>query len=210
PTLPARVVGRRLVSRRCVCGALTCAAGPAGVMAPVAYGPHAAAIAVYLVMGQHLPVARTAGLLAELFGTPMSVGTVAAWTARAAAGLAPFTAAAVDALSQAEVVHADETGLRVAGRLHWLHVASSARFTSLFCHRNRGKEAIDAAGVLPHCTGTLVHDAFAPYARYRSATHALCNAHLLRELIAVVDHHGGHPPASAPPPAGRCWPASNL
>src|SRR3712207_7689571 len=57
------------------------------------YGPHAAAIAVYLCLGQHLPVERTASLLAELFGTPMSVGTVAAWTSRAAAGLAPFTAA---------------------------------------------------------------------------------------------------------------------
>lgn len=85
------------------------------------YGPHAAAIAVYLVLGQHLPVERTASLLAELFGTPMAAGTVAAWTARAAAGLAPFTAAAVAGLARAELVHADETGLRVAGQLHWLH-----------------------------------------------------------------------------------------
>src|SRR3954452_17014397 len=97
----------------------------------------------------------------------MATGTVAAWTARAAAGLAPFTAAARTALTRAELVHADETGLRVAGRLHWLHVACSPRFTVLFCHRRRGKEAIDAAGVLPHCTGIVVHDAFAPYTPYR-------------------------------------------
>src|SRR3954467_13218898 len=153
PTIAVRVVEHRLVSRRCVCGALTCAAGPAGVTAPVAYGPHAAAIAVYLCLGQHLPVARTAGLLAELFGTPMSVGTVAAWTARAAAGLEPFTAAARTALSESELVHVDETGLRVAGRLHWLHVASSPRFTVLVCHPKRGMEGIDAAGVLPGFTG---------------------------------------------------------
>jgi hypothetical protein len=177
------------------------------VSAPVSYGPHAAAVAVYLCLGQHLPVARTAALLAELFGTPMSVGTVAAWTHRAAAGLAPFTAAAIAGLSRAELVHADETGLRVAGRLHWLHVASSTRFTALFCHRKRGKEAIDAAGVLPHCTGIVVHDAFAPYARYGQATHALCNAHLLRELIAVVDAHAAQPPHSGELPAGWCWAA---
>src|SRR4051794_41580085 len=122
----------------------------------------------------------------------MAVGTVAAWTSRAAAGLEPFTAAARRALSEAELVHADETGLRVAGRLHWLHVACSTRFTALFCHRRRGKEAIDAAGVLPHFAGTLVHDAFAPYARYPAARHALCNAHLLRELIAVIDYHAAH------------------
>jgi len=207
PKVTVRVVEHRLVSRRCVCGTLTCAVGPAGVTAPVAYGPSAAAIAVYLCLGQHLPVERTAGLLAELFGTPMSVGTVAAWTARAAAGLAPFTAAVRTGLAEAELVHADETGLRVAGRLHWLHVASSARFTALFCHRKRGTEGIDAAGVLPGFTGTLVHDAFAPYARYPAARHALCNAHLLRELIAVVDFHTAHPPAGADTPPGWCWAA---
>ncbi len=156
-------------------------------------------------MGQHLPVERTAGLLAEVFGTPMAAGTVAAWTARGAAGLEPFTAAARAALTGAQLVHVDETGLRVAGRLHWLHVACSARFTALFCHRKRGKEAIDAAGVLPGFTGTLVHDAFAPYARYPAATHALCNAHLLRELIAVVDHSTGHPATDRGMPAGWCW-----
>jgi transposase len=205
PTITVRVVVHEPGACR-GCGALTTAAGSAGVTAPVQYGPHAAAIAIYLVLGQHLPVERTAALLAEVFGTPMSVGTVAAWTSRAAAGLAPFTAAARRALTEAEVVHADETGLRVAGRLHWLHVASSARFTGLFCHRKRGKQAIDAAGVLPHFTGIAVHDAFAPYARYPAATHALCNAHLLRELIAVADHHAAHASASSGDvPAGWCW-----
>src|SRR5206468_11777386 len=205
PQITVRVVEHRLVSRRCDCGAVTQAASPAGVAAPVSYGPRAAAIAVYLCLGQHLPVERTAFLLAELFGTPMSVGTVAAWTSRAAAGLEPFTAATRAALTDAELVHVDETGLRVAGRLHWLHVASNGRFTSLFCHRKRGKEAIDAAGVLPHFTGIAVHDAFAPYARYGSVTHALCNAHLLRELIAVVDHFTAHPRTATDTPAGWCW-----
>jgi transposase len=108
-------------------------------------------------------------------------------------------------LSEAELLHLDETGLRVAGRLHWLHVASNALFTALFCHRKRGTEAIDAAGVIPGFTGIAVHDAFTSYARYPAATHALCNAHLLRELIAVVDHHAAHPPTGADTPAGWCW-----
>jgi transposase len=95
----------------------------------------------------------------------------------------------------------------VAGRLHWLHVACSARFTVLCCHRKRGKQGIDAAGVLPGVTGTGVHDAFAPYARYPAARHALCNAHVLRELIAVVDSHTAHPPTAADIPTGWCWAA---
>jgi transposase len=208
PTITVRVVEHRLVSRRCPCGVVTTAASPAGVNAPVSYGPHAAAIAVYLCLGQHLPVERTAFLLAELFGTPMAPGTVAAWTSRAAAGLAPFTSAARTALTATELVHLDETGLRVAGRLHWLHVATNARFTVLFCHAKRGKEAIDAAGVLPEFTGIAVHDAFTSYARYPAATHALCNAHLLRELIAVIDHQRAHPPpAGSGVPTGWCWAA---
>src|SRR4051812_28067429 len=207
PQITVRVVEHRLLSRRCACGAVTQAPAPAGVAAPVSYGPHAAAIAVYLCLGQHLPVERTAGLLAELFGTPMSVGTVAAWTHRAAAELAPFTTAVRAGLAEADLVHADETGLRVAGRLHWLHVASSTGFTALFCHRKRGTEGIDAAGVLPGFTGTLVHDAFAPYARYPAGRHALCTAHLLRELIAVVDSHTAHPPAGADTPPDWCWAA---
>src|SRR4051812_49511474 len=208
PKITVRGVEHRLGSPRCPCGTLTTAARPAGVAAPVQYGPHAAVIAVYLCLGQHLPVERSAALLAELFGTPMATGTVAAWISRAAAGLEPFTAAAVAGLARAELVHADETGLRVAGRLHWLHVASSARFTALFCHPKRGKEGIDAAGVLPGFTGTLVHDAFAPYARYPAARHALCNAHLLRELIAVVDHYAVHSsPSSSDLLTGWCWAA---
>jgi transposase len=72
-------------------------------------------------------------------------------------------------------------------------------------HRPGGEEGIEAAGVLPHLTGTLVHDAFAPYARYPAARHALCNAHLLRELITVVDHHTAHPRTGVDMPAGWCW-----
>jgi transposase len=206
PEITVRVVEHRLVSRRCGCGTLIHAAGPTGVGAPVQYGPHAAAIAVYLCLGQHLPVERTAGLLADLFGTPMSTGTVAAWTARAAAGLEPFTAATQAQLAVAELVHVDETGLRVAGRLHWLHVACTSLFSVLCCHAKRGKDGIDSVGVLPEFTGIAVHDAFAPYARYTAATHALCCAHLLRELIAVVDHHAAHPPpADGAVPAEWCW-----
>src|SRR3954463_12350327 len=90
PKIEVRVVEHRLLSRRCACGTVTAAAGPARVTAPVSYGPHAAAIAFSLVWAQPLPVERTASLLAEVFGTPMATGTVAAWTARAAAGLEPF------------------------------------------------------------------------------------------------------------------------
>src|SRR3954465_3883736 len=64
PKIAVGVAEHRLVSRRCACGTVTAATAPAGVSAPVQYGPHAAAIAVYLCLGQHLPVERVAGLRA--------------------------------------------------------------------------------------------------------------------------------------------------
>jgi transposase len=124
-----------------------------------------------------------------------------AWTLTTAR----LTAAACTALAKAGLVHADETGLRVAGRLHKRHVASTSRFTGLRCPRKRGQEAIDAAGVLPQVTGDRRPRRVISYSRYGSATHALCHAHLLHELIAVVAHHAVHPRTGVDTPAGWCW-----
>jgi hypothetical protein len=85
------------------------------------------------------------------------------------------------------VAHFDETGFRVAGACHWLHSASCADAVLLTVHRKRGREAIADAGVLPRFTGIAVHDAWAPYDTYQNATHLLCAAHALRELLAVIE-----------------------
>jgi hypothetical protein len=110
-------------------------------------------------------------------------------TARAAAGLEVFTGRVRARLTRAQVAHFDETALRVAGRLRWVHSASTGRYVLITVHDRRGVEAMDAAGVLPHFTGVAVHDGWAPYDTYGQATHARCNAHLLRELQAVTDHY---------------------
>lgn len=189
PKICVAVTEHELVKRRCGCGTVTTADAPAGVEAPVQYGPNVAAIVVYLYVGRFLSKDRTAKALAELFGTSISPGTVAAVTARAAAGLDAFTGQVRDRLADAEVAHFDETGLRVAGRLHWVHSASTGKYVLITVHDKRGVQAMDAAGVLPRFTGVAVHDGWAPYDTYTQATHARCNAHLLRELQAVIDHH---------------------
>jgi transposase len=180
-----------MVKRRCGCGVVTCADAPAGVDAPVQYGPNVAAIVIYLYVGQFLSKDRTAKALNELFGTPISGGTVAAMTARAAVGLAAkggFADQVRARLTGARVAHFDETGLRVAGRLRWVHSASAGKYVLITVHDKRGVTAMDAAGVLPSFTGVAVHDGWAPYDTYEKATHARCNTHLLRELQAVIDH----------------------
>ena len=185
--IAVRVVEHQLIERRCGCGVVTTGQAPEGVGAPVQYGPRVAAIMVYLYVGQFLSKARTATALAELFNTPVSAGTVAAMTARAADGLGGFLDLVRDQIAGAEVAHFDETGLRVEGKLRWVHSASTGKYSLITVHGRRGREAMNAAGVLPEFAGVAVHDAWAPYDTYPQFSHALCNAHALRELAAVTE-----------------------
>ena len=187
PPITVRVTEHQLITRRCACGVTTCGTAPHGVVAPVQYGPRITAIVLYLYVGQFLSKKRTAQALAELFGTPVSEGTVAAMTGRAADGLDNFLDHVRDRLAEAEVVGFDETGLRVAGTLHWVHCARTDKYTLITCHTNRGRKGIDAAGVLPRFHGVAVHDAWAPYDTYLDVEHQLCCAHALRELHAVAE-----------------------
>lgn len=187
PEVKVEVVEHQLVERECGCGARTRAAAPAGVDAPVQYGPRVAAAAVYLYTGQFLSKERTARALAELLGVPLSAGTVAAFTTRAAAGLAGFLDHVRAALAASEVVGVDETGFRVESKLRWVHCARTGKYTLLDCHARRGTEGTDALGALAGFTGVLVHDAWAAYDTYTDADHQLCCAHAQRELQAVAD-----------------------
>ncbi len=196
PELRPHVVEHQLLERECGCGTRTKATAPDGVDAPVQYGPRVTAAAVYLYAGQFLSKDRTATALAELVGIPLSAGTVAAMAARAAADLTGFLTAVRENLAGAEVIGADETGLRVAGKLHWVHCARTGKYTLIDCHPKRGTAGIDALGVLTGFTGVVVHDAWAPYDTYTTATHQLCVAHVLRELQAVGD---------AAPAGAWCW-----
>lgn len=177
-----------LVSRRCSCGTVTKARPPAGVDAPVQYGPRLAGAGVYLFHGQFLSKARVAAAVSDLFGADVAAGTVASWTSKTAATITDQVLPVItDRIADAPVAHFDETGLRTAGRLAWLHSASTDTDVLLTVHEQRGTKAMDAAGVLPRFTGVAVQDAWAPYDTYPDLTHALCNAHALRELTYVVD-----------------------
>jgi transposase len=197
PPITVRVTEHQLIARRCGCGMTTSGVAPEGVAAPAQYGPRMTAIALYLYSGQFLSKARTAQALGELFNTPISEGTVAAMTGRAADGLEGFLAQVKDRLGEQEVVGFDETGLRVAGTLQWVHCARTGKYTLITCHPKRGTKGIDDAGVLGGFRGVAVHDAWAPYDTYAGADHQLCCAHVLRELAGIAD--------AAASDADWCW-----
>lgn len=197
PPMRVRVIEHQLVARRCGCGVTTCGAPPEGVTAPVQYGPRITAVILYLYVGQFLSKKRTAQALAELFGTPVSEGTVVTMISRAANGLDDFLGHVKDRLADSQVAGFDETGLRVAGRLHWVHCARTDKYTLITCHTKRGRKGIDDAGVLGRFRGVAVHDAWAPYDSYLDVEHQLCCAHALRELAGVAE--------AASPDTPWCW-----
>jgi transposase len=196
PPVKVKVTEHQLIEQECGCGQRTKAPAPTGVDAPACYGPRIAAIIVYLYAGQFLSKQRTAQALAELFGTPLSSGTVAALTARAAGKLDEFLHLVRKEIAASEVAGFDETGFRVDGKLHWVHCARTGKHTLLMVHPRRGRQAIEAMGVLGSFAGIAVHDAWAPYDTYTVPDHQLCCAHALRELQAVAD---------AAPEGQWCW-----
>ena len=187
--LPVRrleVTEHQAQSRRCGCGAVTRALFPKQAIATTCYGPIVRATAVYLMIGQHLPVARTAELLSQVCGAPVSTGWLAGLAAEAADGLDGFLDELRGQLRAADVLHADETSARVSGAIHWAHVASNDLLTLLDCHRTRGMEAITEMAVLPFFKGVLVSDRYKTYWSIDGIEHALCLAHLLRDLASVA------------------------
>lgn len=168
------------------CQAVTAGAFPTEVTQPVQYGPRVKATAVYLQVGQFLSYERTVEALRDLFGVMWSEGTLTTAQATAYARLSLVETVIVTALRQQAVVTVDETGIRVGDRLHWLHVVGSAHLTYYARHAKRGRAALLALGVLVGYAGRRMHDAWAPYLKL-PGLYALCNAHLLRELIAVSE-----------------------
>lgn len=160
---------------------------PAEALSRAQYGPQVRALAVYLVAEQLVPLGRVQQLLADLFGLQLGRGTLVAWIQQAAATLEPVEAAIKAALQRAPVLHNDETGVRRAGTLAWVHVASTARLTHYAMHAQRGHAATDAIGILPEYTGVSVHDGLASYRTYTRCRHALCNIHHLRELTFLEE-----------------------
>lgn len=182
----SEVTEYRTVAGTCVCGRIHRSDFPADIGAPLQYGPGVSAFAVYMTQYQLLPFERTATMLEELAGIAISPGSIYNAVETAAERLEPPVAAIREALVAAPIAHADETGIRVGKALHWLHVLSNASLTAYFAHPKRGAEALAAFGLLVRFCGVLVHDYWRAYVLF-DCLHAFCNAHHLRELIAIAE-----------------------
>ena len=182
PAVSFTVVEYQTLSLLCQCGKLHVSEFSADVCEVAQYGPNIRALAVHLTQGQLLPFARASELIKDLYQLEVSPATLLQWVHEGAQLLAPTVQTIAEKIQSAAVAHADESGLRVDARLQWLHVAATPSHTWYGVHPKRGMQAIEDHGILPNYLGTLVHDCWAPYWSL-SCDHALCGAHLLRELI---------------------------
>lgn len=190
PPVRLRVTEHQALHVQCpACQVVSVGAFPAEAPSRAQYGPRLRALVVYLVEQQLVPYGRVQEVLADLFGVPLSRGTLVAWVGQAAATLEPVEVQIKAALSQAPVLHSDETGVRHVGHLAWAHVACTDRLTHYAVHAKRGSAATDGIGILPTYTGVSVHDGWKPYQANTRCRHALCHIHPLRELTFVEEQY---------------------
>jgi transposase len=196
PPPPRPVVTEyRVQARVCpVCGVISVGQAPGFASGRAQYGPGVHAHAANLTVANHVPVGRAARLLSDLLGVGCSVGFVAGVRGRAAGLLEPFMERVRELLRQAAVVGVDETPGRASGGLVYVHVACTEFLTHLHVG-GRSATDIDAGGVLPGFTGTIVRDGYAGYAHLVDAAHAWCGAHSVRDLRAVWEAD----------PQGQAW-----
>jgi len=171
------------------CGATTTASFPEGVTQPVQYGTSLLSLAVYLTHWQLLPLYRTQQLFIDLGNIPISEATILKAVKKMSQELDGIIKQMIAFLMYvARIVAFDESGLRVEGSLHWLHSASTEKITYYDIDKKRGQEAMDQIGILPLLLGIAMHDHWKPYFAY-ACSHALCNAHHLRELTFISEQY---------------------
>lgn len=179
----------QLMETICGCGCRVRGLFPESVAAPVQYGPRLLALSSLLNTDYRLPFAKISGLFGDLFGYAVNEST--AWAANAGLyeALGPVEITIKEALQNSPLIHVDETGLRVKGKLNWLHVACNQVFTYLFVHNRRGKIALDSdQSILTTFSGWLIHDCWQSYFGLTTIRHGLCGAHLIRELQALLEN----------------------
>jgi transposase len=162
---------------------------PEGVTKAVQYGTGLKAHSVYMSQFQLVPYNRIQDHFADQLHIPISEGSIFNFNKEAFQFLADFENRVKNELATSDLAHADETGINIGGKRHWLHCVSNDCWTLYYPHGKRGTDAMNDMGILSRFKGILCHDHWKPYYKI-DCTHALCNAHHLRELTRAWEQDG--------------------
>ena len=162
---------------------------PENIKATVQYGKNLQAMVVAFNTVGAVSINRTHEILSSVFNIPLATGTIKNMVTRCAESLKDTYERIRLKMIMLGLIHCDETGSRVDGKTCWVHVASDQDYTYLTINQKRGQIGMDAADVLPHARGIIVHDCWGSYWKYQDVKHAICCAHLLRELNGVIENH---------------------
>lgn len=188
---------RLMVTSCCPCGEPELkGAFPESIKAYVQYGDTVTAFAGLMSTYGAVSVNRIRTIINGLLGTRLSTGVIPSMVARCAAKVGPTMEKIREVLSGEKLGHFDETGAYVGGRLMWVHNSSNAEYTYQTVSSKRGKTGMDENGVLPSFSGVAMHDCWSSYWRYDGIEHAVCCAHILRELTGIEENHPDHTWAS--------------
>lgn len=191
PPVRMEVTEHRAEVKHCLsCGKESKGVFPQEVSQPVQYGKEVKAKATYLNQYQLIPLERVSETFEDFYGQGLADGTIVDVCQEAAEKVRKVMAAVKKHLTELEkVVHFDETGLRINLKLNWLHVASTEKLTYYEVHSKRGKEAMDAIGILANLFGRAIHDGLQSYFGYENKAHGLCNEHHRRELEFLAERY---------------------
>lgn len=167
----------------CKCGKIHQPVFPEGITKETQYGKNIKIFTVYLKNYGFISYDRIAEFFSDVCNFKLSQGTIVKFVNECAEKAKPAVEKVKAKLTAGQILHCDETGIRIKGVLHWLHVAGNNKLTYYYPHKNRGKAALDEINMLANYKGTVVHDHWESYYQYTNCVHALCNAHHLRELI---------------------------
>jgi len=189
PQPQLEVIEHQLLKGQCPdCGKWHKGSAPDGVNAPVQYGNGVKALSVLLNVDYRIPFKKIHGFFSDLFGYAINEATVYSASQQCYKKLEETEEVIKSKVAGSDVVHADETGLRVAGKLHWLHTATSRLYTYLFVHEKRGRLALESdKSILDRIRGWLVHDCLSSYFNFHKIRHAICGAHIVRELEGLIE-----------------------
>lgn len=156
---------------------------PADVGNRVQYGVRIKALSVLLNNDYRIPLLKLEKLFADLYGCSFNQSTAVVANKQCYQKLEPIEQQIKQLIRASKVVNFDETGGRVANKLHWFHTACTDLFSYLFVHEKRGTQALmSEQSVIRDFENWAVHDCYRSYFKFENCRHAVCNAHILREL----------------------------